>query len=291
MLSEKITQFRLSPLFPLSLVLASLPLLAQQTVSRVPFSEESAHTIRAFSAAGEITLPVVRLQLDIRYPAGKQERGNLIVVYDPQTGHYFWRYSEVHRNTTASFLDALESGVEAAYAGPDALVDFYVPGSLYSLAHPERAENMSAAREASIGAIQRGLPAFEKSGYHTDAAEENVAKAIGTSEFSCAPYPESGQNCGFKATIVSISHEGDKWRLVLRSRWDQEVTLDSKFKLISTRRLPDQKKEWQNGDGLKAVIFSFRDGGPVLPARWRANWPAGDAPYRDAAPISTRPPA
>jgi hypothetical protein len=164
-------------------------------------------------------------------------------VVDPQTGHYFWRYSEVSRNTTVSFLDGLENGAEAVYAGKAALVDFYVSARLYSKAHTERTDNLDAAKRASIKEVERGLPVFEKMGFHADVEGETVFKAIDAPEFSCAPYPEMSQNCPNSAKIVSVSQEDDTWRLVLRNRWDQEVILDSKFKIASTRRLPDPPKQ------------------------------------------------
>ena len=76
----------------------SIPLVAQ--VSPVPFTE-SKQSVRAFSAAGEITLPAVRLQVDVPNPA-KKERGDLFVIYDPQTGLYAWRYHEI-RSPSDSF--------------------------------------------------------------------------------------------------------------------------------------------------------------------------------------------
>src|SRR5579862_8630574 len=83
------------------------PLLAQQPISKVAFTESN-HAIGGFSPYGEISLPGLRVQIDLRYPRGKSERGNLAVVYDPQTGHYFWRYSKVQSPKDISFLDALQ---------------------------------------------------------------------------------------------------------------------------------------------------------------------------------------
>jgi hypothetical protein len=38
--------------------------------------------------------------------------------------------------------------------------------------------------------------------------------------------------------FISISREGEDWRVVVRNRWDQEVILSPKFDVVSTRRLP-----------------------------------------------------
>ena len=39
------------------------------------------------------------------------------------------------------------------------------------------------------------------------------------------------------AKLVTPRREGGNWRLVLRNYWDQEVILDSEFKLVSTQRV------------------------------------------------------
>jgi hypothetical protein len=220
-----------------------VPLVAEQSVSPVGFSE-SRHAIHAFSPSGEVTLPVVRVQLDIVYPRGKKERGDLVVVYDPQAGHYFWRYHPLDNpSDAASFLDALESGAEAAYAGQAALFDFYIPGALYEREHSGRADSLESAERVSIAEIEKGLPILEN-GYNPGAKEIEVAVAVGR-EFACPPYPDpTSQACVFGVrSIASIRQEGDNWRLVLRNRWDQEVILDSKFNLVSTRRLTEPAKE------------------------------------------------
>ncbi len=64
---------------------ARFPLAAQQAVSKVLFSEAE-ELVPAFSTTGATTLPAVHLHLDISYPAGKKERGDLVVVYDPEWG-------------------------------------------------------------------------------------------------------------------------------------------------------------------------------------------------------------
>ncbi len=219
------------------------PLIFGESVVPVAFTE-SRHAIYAFSPFGEITLPVVRVQLEINYPRGKHEFGNLAIVYDPATGHYFWRYARVsHAGETVSFLDAMQEGSEAVYAGPAALVDFAMPAALYEKEHSEHADSLEAAERASMEEIRRGLAEFEGSGYHNDAKAITIPPGIpGTEgrEFYCPP---DSQRCNGYSRIVSISRQGDNWRLVLRNHFDLEVILDSKFGPVSSRRLTDPAKE------------------------------------------------
>ncbi len=71
--------------------------LAGQTVSKVAFTE-SKSAVRAFSAYGKTTISVVRAQLDIRRSDGKIKRSNLVVIYDPESGHFLWRNTLAHHS-------------------------------------------------------------------------------------------------------------------------------------------------------------------------------------------------
>jgi hypothetical protein len=161
-----------------------------------------------------------------------------VVVYDPATEHYFWRYEAVnHPGETTSFLGAMEFGAERVYAGPEALDDFIMLSELNVKEHTVRASSLDAAENASIEEIRRGLAVFE-GGYHTDAKAIHIGP-WDRMDFHCAPLHD---NCvGNGDSIVSISPVGDNLRLVLRNRYDQEVILDPKFNQISTRRLTEPK--------------------------------------------------
>jgi hypothetical protein len=222
-------------------ILICVPVALAQVVT-LEHSTESTHAVRAFAPSGETWMQVVRVQLRIHHVNGKDERGNLVTVYDPQTGHYLWRYSEAnHLGDTGSFWDELDQGREAVYAGDNALVDFYMPGALFAKTYFAQAPNLAAAERASMHEMELGLPASEKNGYHNDWKEIPVARAMAI-EWACPPYgdPAFSQRCQFGAkSITSVSKTGVNWRLVVRNRWDQEVILDSQFNLVSTQRLPE----------------------------------------------------
>jgi hypothetical protein len=222
--------------------------VSQPGVSVVGFSE-SRHAFAAFSPNGEVTLPVARRQLDIEFPGGtkRKERGDLMVVYDPATGHYFWRYAPQPKGAeTATFLSGLQDGAERVFAEPEELVDFYIPGALYAQAHTERAKSLEAAEEASTEDIRRqvarpGTTAIGMAATDVRATSKTTYIDI-TSDWACpqAGQPGWGANCTtWNPSILSISHDGGLWRLVIRNRWDLEQVLDSQFHIVSERRLPD----------------------------------------------------
>ena len=216
-------------------VLSCASLLAEEPVSKVAFTE-SKSAVRASTPYGETTLPVVRVQLEIHTSAGKTERGNLVVVYDPDSGHYMWHNAIAnHPGDSGSLYDDLESDADVLYAAPASLLNFSMPGGdLFIQEHPERAANLDAAERASIDDIERR--ALANNLYAFDVKEVPLFKAIGR-QFACDPQNDQ-QSCFFTAkTIVSVSREGENWRVVVRNRWDQEIILDSKFNLVTTRRV------------------------------------------------------
>jgi hypothetical protein len=227
-------------------------MLAQQAVSRAPFTE-SGHAIRAFSPSGDVTIPVISVQIEIQHSSGRHERGDLTAIYDPASGHYFWRFLRAqHPGDTTSFTSALESGMVAVYASAAGLFDFAMSNAIFAEAHNGRANSLDGAESAAIAEIERRLPEFERSGYDTSVSSAvPIFKEIGM-DFACPPYgdPQFSQMCGFGAkSIPSVSRAGDNWRLVVRNRWDQEVILDSNFKLVSTKRLSEPvnggRNQWE----------------------------------------------
>ena len=205
-------------------------ILSAQTVSIVAFSE-SKHSIRAFSPSGEIVLPVVRCQLDIHPSNGNDQIVDLTIIYDPQSGRYFWKAARLENKSE------LTSGSEAVYIDSSTLIDFYMPGDLWVQEYSQRADSLEAAQSESIDAIKKGLAAYEKNGFATGAKEVLVARKIGN-EFICGEANLTKAYCGTGAKhIVSISRVDEKWRLVVRNHYDQEIILDGAFNLLSTRRL------------------------------------------------------
>jgi hypothetical protein len=223
------------------LMLCRLALFAQERVATV-LGSESRTAIRAFSSLGEVVLPAIHLRLELNPPTRSEHVLDVVVVYDPQSGHYFWVYTPVtNAADNGSYLNDLQNGTEGVYVGSTALVNFISLGANFEIQeHGKRADNLDAAEHAAIEEISRQMPKPTDS-YETGFNVVNISRDIG-SDFACEPYPPRA-NCGFAVKgIVSVSRNGDNWRLVIRNRWDQEIVLDSQFKLVSTRRLPSPEK-------------------------------------------------
>jgi hypothetical protein len=247
---------------PLSIALLfifdCIPQHAQSSVSLVA-SSESQDVIPAFSSAGSITLSAMRRLIDINYPGGKKERGELLVVYDQQGGHHLWRYRPVSSpNDSEGAAEAYKSQFSGIYVTADSLVEFAASGVIE---HKAKSSSLGNAENASIDEIQRTFPqgryvkdlkivpfldapplvGFEKSPLWTKRLPGFTPVST---EFLCDARSRVVQGrCPYPTLVVSISKLGDNWRLVLRNRWDVELILDSNFNAVSSKQLTVPAKQ------------------------------------------------
>ena len=208
--------------------------LAQSPVQRVPLSG-SKQNLKAYSASGEVSLNASRMLLDFNFPSGKKGRGDLLVIHEPQSGYYIWRYSQrSQRETSASFLNAFQSKAEALWVEPKGIVRFYILGQYgFVKVYTEKAVSLESAEEAAIDEIQQGLAIFEKNGFNRNHLELKIGGL--DREFRCEPHNSVCQD--YKIQVLSITKEAENWRLLLRNRYDAEVVFDQDFKWIRSKQL------------------------------------------------------
>ena len=217
------------------LVLLGGSLLRAQTVLQVPFSE-SKSSVTAFSPMGGLTLPAASFQVIIEGSTAKINRGNISVVFDPQTGFYFWRFYNVNSaSDTRSVLDSFAHDA-AIYVSPAGITEFEFPGDLWGLTRTQKASDLASAEKAVIAEFRTGLSSATP--YDSGFKAIEVFRQIG-SRWACSQ-PDEGvfySNCGFGAKkIVSVGNEDGPWQIIARNRWDQEIILDSHLNFVSTSR-------------------------------------------------------
>ena len=228
------------------LTLASIPLAAQ--VSTVALSASS-DSVTAFASSGAITLPTARVKLDINYPHGRQERCELTVVYDPQSGYYLWHHTELASGIPDGVhLGLIKTHRTAVFADPAGLVYFLFGQMMGAKVWNARADSLDAAVSRSIDEIRGDLASYEHRNWHSDYKFIPVFGLIRgftaklppgfkriPDGFSCKPLHSMCDDAS--NTIVSVSRQGANWRLVLRNRWDEEVILDKDFNILSMQQL------------------------------------------------------
>ena len=230
-------------------------LLAQ--VTPVPLSEVH-DVVPAFTLSGKITLPAARLKVEIDSPKGKKRQSELTVIYDPGTGYYLWNHMSSNPDFpehTGSRINTLKQPkLEVATVSDAAgLIQFDFGGALFAKASRGRASNLSAAVTASIDEFRLEVAAFGGISLNRylklipvsglvigfDAKIPPGYKPIGR-DFLSEYNPVTRQfDMG---TIVSVTKQGNNYRLVLRKRVDVEVIVDQNLDLVSAQQLTQPAK-------------------------------------------------
>ena len=233
--------------------LTSVSVLAQ--VSPVAFSD-SREGVPAFDSSGTLTLPATRFKIDVTYPRSKKvERRELTVVYDPTSRLYLWNSFNPNPNIPEDGirLKMINASQAMLFVDAAALVQFDFGDGLAAKVWHGRANNLDAAVSASLDEIRQGLAAFEGRGFHRDLKfvpifgplrgfEAKIPAGYNpiSREFSCEPYQSFCPSTDSK--IVSVSKQGNHWRLVLHNRFDVEVIVDQNLDLVSAQPLTQPKQ-------------------------------------------------
>lgn len=199
---------------------------------------ERRRTVPAFSPTGPVELPAVLFRVHVRHAGNGVESGDMVVVYDPVNGYYFWRLNPLRDPSDSQDLaQDFDVGADALYASKAALVDFLMPGGgVFVLKRVQKAASLGDAEKAAMDEVRRNLPIFEERGYDPGYKEADVRAAIGGA-WACAE-DDVRANCGFGAKrLVSIREAGENWTIVAQNRWNQEIVLDARFNFVSTRPL------------------------------------------------------
>lgn len=201
----------------------------------------------AFCPSGLTALPALRFQLDLSYVSGKQERRDLVLIYDPKYGHYLWHIAEAPPGPyTARFHEILK--FHRLWADAAGLFDFASGTYLWLMVRTSKADSIEAAQRAAIDEIKQRLPEVAKHGYaptpggtkwpwDTEQIFLQTSPAFGCGfplRDNCAPGPDE---------ILSINKRGNEWRILRRNHWDEEIVLDRQFKPIEENRVSPARKE------------------------------------------------
>ena len=167
------------------------------------------------------------------------------MVWDPATKYYVWHlYPALDPSDTSDITGPAALAGIAIFVDHSGLYLFAMPGGMLAVVvRHEKAESLDSARSNAIGEIRAGLPRFEKNGYDPGSIQVAVGAAIGRS-WACPPADEPGgldPLCHFSPKSVPlVERDGERWKIVVRNRWDEEITLGPNFQLIGVRALPNR---------------------------------------------------
>ena len=244
----------------LLLTAITLPLPSQV----LQFSQsEAREEIAAFGPSGPTVHLAAYLRVDMTNPLGKRDVGELTVVFDSLTGYYLWAITTLRaerREERGFLVNRIKARHLVTFADSGGLTEFSISGGLSAKTWRTKATSLTGAIAASIAEIQRSParaehrgdyipipitlpPGFKPSpifaGVYIDfripANFKPIPKTFWCAEFvSFCPYNDH--------SIVSITKQGNNYRLIVRARFDAEVIVDQNLDLVSAQQLTQPAK-------------------------------------------------
>ena len=240
------------------MLLAAITLPLQSQV--LQFSQsESREEIAAFGPSGPTIHQAAYLRVDMTNPLGKRDVGELTVLFDSLTGYYLWAITTLpadRREERGLLVNRMKARKLVAFADSGGLTEFSISSGLSAKTWRSRATSLTGAIAASIAEIQRfpasaaalrrdyipipiTLPRKVKSspvftGVYIDFRIPANFKPI-PQTFWCAEFnsfcPTNNNS------IVSITKQGNNYRLIVRARFDAEVIVDQNLDVVSAQQL------------------------------------------------------
>jgi hypothetical protein len=191
----------------LFLALVSSVLAAQAATVRIRDRSASPRTARVLKQGQPIHIPAMEMQVAIGSDASLAE---ILMVHDPQTGLFLWRYQEHDPDIPGGILERFEKDA-AVVAKEDKLVEFqFLGATLWVRESTERYSTMSEGEAALISRIER---------YGADIShvvlqsyqEINLAQALRADFLLDRSNPDPSR----APKLREASASGSKWRVVL----------------------------------------------------------------------------
>jgi len=214
-------------LFLAVLCVASIIANAQST--RVGLKQEAtyAQSIRAIRDNQQTSIQLRTIRVRVVNDAGKVREFTPLMVYDPQTKLFFWRYFEAYQDYSPDFL--AKQFTSTVYLTHDRLVIFTSSQTRLEISESAELHNSFDKAQASV------VHFFEKEPLPSTK-----------SEFKAVDYMKEMPRDFLKQCITDINmppriedlqRQGKQWRLKVRAQNGDaaDIALDDSYNLISTK--------------------------------------------------------
>ncbi len=180
------------------------------------------------------------VQLTIPFPNGKIGQADIVMLHEPQSGLFWWRYQAIEPGHFAStwaedFLSSYK-----VYITEDKIVVFTFSRPFVWVRESSEHCSTLAEGQASVLATLKNKSREIQSGTIVWFHGVNVAKALGPSflilKGSASPFPEP--------KIREISKRDGEWRIILDgpNKDAAEVVMSDDYQVVSAARLPAQER-------------------------------------------------
>jgi hypothetical protein len=192
----------------------------------------SDHAIQATTKSGDTLLAAREMLVDVIYPSGKTAKGDLFVLFDQATGLSYWQYWVVRPDSVKLRIAADFSNESRVYLAGDRLVVFLGRDqSVYIHESSRHADSLEDAESKASQEVTDRLGEIERDALGKDERQVTLPlpREFFAPKYSAAPG---------RAKLTRVSRQGSSWELTVQGQWTAKVTLNEKYEVTATERVP-----------------------------------------------------
>jgi hypothetical protein len=217
--------------FIIVLCMGTICSMAQQAELRPAPNGRWADSLTATSPVGQTLLAVREVSLEGQYPDGRPVKSGLLILFDPVSHYFAWEQALGWERPSG-----FRKGLLAASAAGDRMTVFRVlPGSemIYVQESTEKAHTLDDAEAKAIEAARRRLGTPQSRqwyGWREVSLIKWLERNFFIPRYSAAP--------SFPIEILSVASRDGKWEVVLKAQWKERITMNDKYEVLTTTRVP-----------------------------------------------------
>jgi hypothetical protein len=175
---------------------------------------------------------------------GKSNKGDIFVLFDANSGVFYWRCWVLpdNRAQAPGIAKQLASKDERIYIADDKIVSISVRDQDLAFWESQRhAISLDDAETKALKEVGDHLPEIESDGLgiHGTAALVKLPLSVSFDYGEDPKHPgTAARSIPFPTAIVSVTHHDGKWELILENRWKAKVTLNDKYELQGWEKVP-----------------------------------------------------
>jgi hypothetical protein len=226
---------RVRPLFFLmSMILAaSFPNDAGATDLRPVAFSTTEYALRVNGREGGRFLSAREMIMDITFPSGRKDKGDMLVVFDQASGLYLWMFQLIPPDSPAS--GTIASSFDSRFvpfATTEKLAVFWIqPPEIVVIDSEKKAASLGDAEKKSLAEALELVGDFENRSFWRRlprASFGSLDSSFFAPQFSSAWLP---------IALLSVERSEAGWEVLVEGQWRARLSLNRKYELIGTARV------------------------------------------------------
>ncbi len=190
------------------------------------------------SSSGKVPIQVRELRVALEGPYGKLVAHRILILFAPGSGTFSWSVNPEDSSSTDSSRQSRALQNERAVFVKDHRIFVFSAGA-GTLYIQDRCDHASTMDEAETKALTAAAGDNSPAGSldtirYTEGQWRTVTLDGLSHDFLSEPFSAAVPAA---AKVIRVQWNGTHWKVDLKARWIEELTLDSDFKVISMRKI------------------------------------------------------